>query len=119
MEDLKEKKAEHKRRFYDWLSNSNDAKNSTILTNEKYDQIKKCLWGKIAPDQDLKRRIERQKFQLVNFEGLGLHDVIWVPTEGGKVSFKENSSWYRATFLRSKAPCSISCIFRAKILHSA
>ena len=45
MEDLKEKKAEHKQRFYDWLSNSNNAKNSTILTNEKYDQIKKCLQG--------------------------------------------------------------------------
>ena len=59
MEDLKGKKAEHKRRFYDWLSNSNDTKNSTILTNEKYDPIKKCLQGKIAPDQDLKRRIER------------------------------------------------------------
>ena len=44
-----------KRRFYDWLSNSNDAKNSTVLTNEKYDQIKKCLQGKIAQDQDLKR----------------------------------------------------------------
>ena len=94
MEDLKEKKAEHKPRFYDWLSNSNDAENSTILTNEKYDQTKTCLQGKIAPDQDFKRRIEsfeRQKFQLVNHEGLRLHDVIWVPTEGGKVSFKENS----------------------------
>ena len=99
MEDLKEKKAEHKRRFYDWLSNSNDDKNSTILTNEKYDQIKKCLQGKIAPDQDLKRSIERQKFQLLNHDGLGLHDVICVPTEGGKVSFKENSSRYRVTFL--------------------
>ena len=89
MEALKEKKAEHKQRFYDWLSNSNDAENSTILTNEKYDQTKKCLQGKITPDQDFKRRIERQKFQLVNHEGLGLQDVICVPTEGGKVSLKK------------------------------
>ena len=71
-----------RKQFNDWLDSYKLKKNSVILDKTEYNDIVKFLKVNHCEEKNVynvKKKIKRNKFQLCNFAGLNLFDVLCCP----------------------------------------
>ena len=80
MANLEEKKDEHREQFEYWLSIHAKSDRSSVISTTEYDAIKRYLsngnQSESKVDRNVKRRVERNNFKLVDLVGLGLDAVV-------------------------------------------
>ena len=80
MANLEEKKDEHREQFEYWLSIHAKSDRSSVISTTEYDAIKRYLLNgnqsESKVDRNVKRRVERNNFKLVDLVGLGLDAVV-------------------------------------------
>ena len=76
MANLEEKKDEHREQFKYWLSIHAKSDRPSVISTTEYDAIKRYLsngnQSESKVDRNVKRRVERNNFKLVDLVGLGL-----------------------------------------------
>ena len=81
MGNLEEKKAEHREQFEEWLSIHAKSGRSSVISTTEYEAIKRYLsngnQSESKVDRNVKRRVERNNFKLVDFVGLSLDAVVY------------------------------------------
>ena len=80
MENFEEKKYEHREQFKYWLSIYAKSDRFSVISTTEYDAIKSYILNgnqsESKVDKNVKRRVERNKFKLVDLVGLGLDAVV-------------------------------------------
>ena len=79
---MEEKKHEHREQFENWLSTHAKSHKSSVISTREYNAIKEYLLNgnqrqsESKVDRNVKRRVERNNFKLVDLVGLGLDAVV-------------------------------------------
>ena len=80
MANLGEKKDEHREQFEQWSSIHAKSDRSSVISTTEYEAIKRYLLNgnqsESKVDRNVKRRVERNNFKLMDFVGLGLDAVV-------------------------------------------
>ena len=79
---MEEKKQEHHEQFENWLSAHAKSRKYSVISTREYNAIKEYQLNgnqrqsESKVDRNVKRRVERNNFKLVDLVGLGLDAVV-------------------------------------------
>ena len=100
----------HQRDFKEFLINEKKKRNSSIISEETFSEIKEFLTKGVG-SKALKKRVRRQKFNLVDYPNLGLRDLVCVPsTEVSERNFLLPNKHVYLILQISCTHCKVYCV---------